>query len=257
MSFLKKLCAIDINLAYRDENHKHFLFLADQTKNAKIILSLYQWYFKIADLNNCFVQHDLGCIYANGIHIEQNYEKSVYWFLRATEQGFAKSSFNLGVLHQSGLGCTQDPFKTFSYFKFAAEKDYTLAQVNLGIFYAQGKGCMKDLDLAIFWLKKAAGKKHVLAQLNLGFIYEASTYLQDEALALMFFQEAAKQENAEAQYKTAMMYLNGRGCQKDKFLAKIWLQRAIENDYPPAKVALYHLLKFHLFSSALLHFCSR
>jgi len=52
--------------------------------------------------------------------------------------------------------------------------------------------------------------------------------------AASLFRRAAEAGNAEAQYALSVMYQTGVGQTQDDELAKQWLMRSAEQNYPPA-----------------------
>ncbi len=64
--------------------------------------------------------------------------------------------------------------------------------------------------------------------------------LQVEAVA--YYQQFAQQGDAESQYWLGVMFLDGSGITEDNDAALEWISRAADQDYPPAKKLLAHLL---------------
>ena len=50
----------------------------------------------------------------------------------------------------------------------------------------------------------------------------------DKAKALYWYEKAAEQGDAEAQYKCGRMYCMGEGTAEDRAKARMWLQKAAE-----------------------------
>ena len=46
----------------------------------------------------------LGYMYANGLYVQQNYKKAVFWFKQATDNNYSMAIFNLGICYEKGLG---------------------------------------------------------------------------------------------------------------------------------------------------------
>lgn len=62
--------------------------------------------------------------------------------------------------------------------------------------------------------------------------YQGNGVLKDFKKAAYWFEKAAKQGNAYAQYSLGLLYYYDDGVLKDKAKAKYWMQKAYENDDP-------------------------
>ena len=51
--------------------------------------------------------------------MEQDYEKAVYWYKKAVENGDPKAMYNLALCYQDGLGVEQDTDKANELFEEA------------------------------------------------------------------------------------------------------------------------------------------
>ena len=61
---------------------------------------------------------------------------------------------------------------------------------------------------------------------------------QDDAQAVFWFQKAADQGNADAQYSLGVAYAKGLGVEQDYRQAIYWLRQAAEQGDPDAKAFL-------------------
>jgi TPR repeat protein len=71
-----------------------------------------------------------------------------------------------------------------------------------------------------------------------------STTDEDHIEAVELYLKAAKQNHAEAQYWLSIMYLKGMGITEDDDKALHWVSAASDQNYPPAKELLHHLLTY-------------
>ena len=106
-----------------------------------------------------------------GDGVPQDYEKSVYWFRKAAEQGDAFAQQSLGYRYKFGEGVKQDYTQALEWFKKSANQNHVPAAFEIGNLYAEGAGVQKDLFEAIIWWRKAAENGHDQAQRKLGFAY--------------------------------------------------------------------------------------
>ncbi|MDD4527987.1 MAG: tetratricopeptide repeat protein [Candidatus Margulisbacteria bacterium] len=116
-------------------------------------------------------QNSLGMCYLYGKGVEQNYFKSVEWFIKAANQGFEKAQINLGIRYYTGEGVKKDFKKAVDLFIKLAEKGDVYAQYHLGICYIIGDALTQNLPLAKKWLTIAAKQefepaKKVLSKIN-------------------------------------------------------------------------------------------
>ena len=77
--------------------------------------------------------------------------------------------------------------------------------------------------MAAQWYQRAAEQGDAGAQFNLGVIYEnGEGVARDDKTAAQWYKLAAEQGNADAQYNLGLMYLWGRGIPKDLIYAYMW-----------------------------------
>jgi len=97
------------------------------------------------------------------------------------------------------------------------------AQYEVGIMYLKGQGVAQDRAKAINWLEKAAKNGNEQAASKLGRIHEKEEKFKQS-------QSEAESGDLKAQYEIAMMYLKGRGVDKNGKLGKQWLTKAAEKN---------------------------
>ena len=129
------------------------------------------------------------------------------------------------------------------------------AQYELSVAYREGKDLSKDLQASFKWLKQAAAGGHVLAQYDLGKDAAAEAEVQrpkvklgvgmaikffkrDYKRAAKWFQEAANQDHAGAQYELARLYFAGWGVDQDDAKATEWAEKANAQGYGGADVLM-------------------
>lgn len=96
-----------------------------------------------------------------------------------------------------------------------------------------------DYAEAAKWFQKAADQGIAEAQFNLGAMcYNGFGVPQDYAEAMKWFQKAADQGNAQAQNSLGVMYKNGYGVPKNYAKAKQWYRKAADQGYKNAIEAL-------------------
>jgi TPR repeat protein len=93
--------------------------------------------------------------------------------------------------------------------------------------YVQGKGVPQDYTTARQWFEKAAAQGHAWAQFFLGVLYaEGRGVLQDYGTARQWYERAAAQGEAMAQFNLGLLYAEGRGVPQNSVHAWMWYSLA-------------------------------
>ena len=109
-------------------------------------------------------------------------------------------------------------------------------EVNLARMYAKGKGVVSDYKTAVKWFQRAADQGYADAQYSLGVLYVTGNGVPlNYAKAQSLFEHAAEQDDTSAQYQLGLMYWHGKGVPINLVEAYKWLTLA--KDYDDA--ALY------------------
>jgi len=97
-------------------------------------------------------QFEVAKAYASGSGMDQNWEKAVYWYRRAAEQGHVRAQLQMGIAYQKGRGVERDNAVAVEWFRRAAEEGtQSKAMLELGTAYRDGKGVEKDPVTAMMW----------------------------------------------------------------------------------------------------------
>ena len=113
-------------------------------------------------------------------------------------------------------------------------------QFNLGTMYYKGDGGLKkDYEKAMEWWQKAADQGYAQAQFNLGVIYASDEWVtQDYKKAMEWWQKAADQGDAEAQYNLGVIYACGKWVEQDDEKAVEWYEKAAQQGHAKAQNSL-------------------
>jgi TPR repeat protein len=223
-----------------------------------------------AEAGNAVAQTILGFHYDTGAGVRQNPEVAVTWFKKAAAQGYALGQFGLGTMFARGRGVSTDAAEAVKYYRMAAVQDlplarmalgraymvgdgvaqsdaeavtwyrepaeqgYASAQAALGLAYYNGKGVAENKETGLAWLTRAAEQDDVQAQINLGIIALDKNTDADDKVAVAWFRRAAVQGFVDAQNALGQAYSIGRGVEKNKVLAYMWLALSAVDDYPEA-----------------------
>lgn len=125
----------------------------------------------------------------------------------------------------------------------AAETGDVSAQSKLAFMYAKGIHTKKDEATAIKWFKEAAKNNYLNAQYNLALMYAKGRGVeQDYQEALKWYELAANQGDVISQYTLGMMYSKGIGTEKDNEIAYGWFVKAAEQDNTNAQFNVAEML---------------
>jgi len=118
-----------------------------------------------------------------------------------------------------------------------------LAQSRLAMLYYHGHGVRESDALALQWFDRAARQGLAEAQFHLGNMYAyglAGLPLDTDAnrLAAQWYFEAARQGHADAQYSLGILFLTGSGVTQDSAEARKWIARAAAQGHADASTYL-------------------
>jgi SEL1 protein len=101
----------------------------------------------------------LGRMFLRGEGMPQNFDIAKTWFKRGIEHGDALSQYSMGLMYLNGLGVPADAVRAADLFAAAADQDLAVAQVRMGaLFLDQG-----DVAIAIKYFELAARHGHLEA----------------------------------------------------------------------------------------------
>lgn len=101
------------------------------------------------------VLYNLGCYYAEGKGVCQDYQKALYYYNKAVDLGSREAYNNLGYMYSSGKGVERDYYTARRYFQKGADLGEEVACNNMGSCYENGWGGSVDKYKALKYYKKA------------------------------------------------------------------------------------------------------
>jgi TPR repeat protein len=191
--------------------------------------------------------YELAKLFQNGDGVEQDKERAATLLKKAVERDHAGAAYELGKIYQQELRerTTEESFsskKVFKLFKKAANQGHIEAAYELGQVYENGNEVKQDFKEAYKWYKKAAQRGHLQAQVRIGGVYYnvVEGIKQSYRKAFRWYIAAAENEKEDlnAQYKVAIMYLNGWGIDKDEIQAFKWCKLAAKQGHVGAQFEL-------------------
>jgi len=117
------------------------------------------------------------------------------------------------------------------------------AQTRLGTLHHLGLGVREDDALALQWFERAARQGFAPAQFELGNLYAyghapVPPGEDTQRLAAQWYFEAARRNHAEAQYSLGILFLAGSGVQRNPAEARKWIARAARQGHADAQAYL-------------------
>ena len=100
------------------------------------------------------------------------------------------------------------------------------AQIMLGALYNKGGSVQRDDKVAANWFEKAANQGNAEAQYQLGYLYEQSQLPKDYKVSASWYQKAAQSGSAKAQARLGVFYAEGMGVKKSPNEALLWIGKS-------------------------------
>lgn len=172
----------------------------------------------------------------------KDYTQALLLLHPLAEQGVPAVQYILGQMYRRGRGFIVSLPEALPWLQQAAAANYPPAQIALGEIYETGEGVVQDLEAAAQWFQKAADSGSAQGQLRLGLHYIRINPGRDFTQAAAWLKLAAQQNEAEAQYFLARLFLEGNGIEQDRAEAMVWFYRAGAQGHAPSQRFL-HLLK--------------
>jgi uncharacterized protein len=182
--------------------------------------------------------------YLKGIGKPLNPEKALSIFKSYAEKGDKQSINALGNMYLNGKVVEKNIGVAINYYNQAAKLGYSNSYYNLGQIYQQGNFVIQDFKTAYYYYEKGANANHLgcvswLAYMN----YKGLGITQNYTKAFELYNQLANKGNANAMYFLGLCYRSGYGTVANASLAKLWLQKAIDNNEQQAIHELYNETK--------------
>lgn len=197
---------------------------------------------KVANKNK-YAAYNLAGMYFKGNGVNQDYQKSFYWYSIASKSDYAASDFFIAKHYYKGLGRDKNLAQAYKWYLQSAEKGDVDAQFRLGWMLSTGEGVPASSRKAFKWYQKAAEQGSIVAQNNLGVMYsEGNGVEKDDYEAFKWYEKAARQGDDVAQYNLGSRYRNGKGVRKSIQLAAFWYAKSAQQNYKKAQSSLSGVL---------------
>ncbi len=133
-----------------------------------------------AEAGDAEAQWSLASLIHDGIGVERDNERVVYWLRRAAEQDHAQSQYMLSLAHQVGQGVGEDLGHARHWLRKAAGNGHSEAMYDLAKFLALGIGGEADESESMKWCRASAEQGFATAQARLGAIHVEGEYGVDK-----------------------------------------------------------------------------
>lgn len=202
---------------------------------------------ELAENGDVNAQYNLGERYYFGNGVKHSYTKAAHWYRKAASAGDSKAQKRLGDCYRAGQGIPKDyNLAVYWYGKAAQQGDYEAQKALVRCYKSGGPNLHKDIEKA-HSLAKHYGVKLSDDNINDMIRYSAENgsipsqlryadmlffgkgVSQDKTEAVLWYERAALQNNAEAQYSLANCYASGDGTQQNHGKALYWYEKAAAN----------------------------
>lgn len=170
-----------------------------------------------------------------GDYVQSN-QIAYEYFVAAAEQYNRSAMYFAGWVHSEGKIIGSKNEIAFKWYLIAAERGDANAQRMLSWWYEVGRYVDKDARKAVKWQSDAAEQGHADAQDSIGQMHSRgfSELEKNEAEAVKWYRFAAEQGWYNGRQNLARSYAEGRGIDKDEWLAAKWYYLlAVEDSYGP------------------------
>ena len=196
-----------------------------------------------AEEGDIATQFNLGLIYDLGRGVPQDKAEAARWYRMAAEKDDDGGQYHLGRMYCDGDGVPKDDVAAVGWFRKAANQGHVEAQYRLGCMYLLGEGVSRSYAAATRYFRNAAEQRDVGAQAMLATMQARGVVVSkvdapDYTALYTVTGLAAKQGDAEAQYKYGSMYEHGKGVPRSKEEAFKWYRRAAEQGHVQAQSIL-------------------
>ncbi|XP_049512587.1 protein sel-1 homolog 1-like isoform X24 [Dermacentor silvarum] len=192
----------------------------------------YELLEEAADLGHAASQESIGEAYLFGEGVPQNVTKARLYFEALASVGSPTGQMYLGFIYAVGLGVNSSQAKALVYYTFGALGGNPFAQMALGYRYWFGTSVLSSCEASLTYYRKVAkvvehdvnkGGSTVIQRIRLLDEIEnpgSSSGLIDDDL-IQYYQfladkgDVQAQGNAVGQSGLGLMYLHGKGVEKD------------------------------------------
>jgi len=202
-------------------------------------------YHRGAELGDMHAQFNLANCHLLGDGVPVDLHAVERWYRAAAEQGLISAQYHLGFLLLAGQGRAPDPVQGMYWLTRAADQGMAAAQYELARQLRGGPDVEPDPLMVLHYLHEAADQDHVPAMYALALQLERGDALDrtyPEQAAQWYRKLAQNHGHGPAAHNLGILYVEGRGVEKDLDAALDMLQLAIALE---CNEAMYSLALLH------------
>ncbi len=170
-------------------------------------------------------------------HNKEDYATALKLAELSATSGLSDAQVFLGFMYEKGLGVNEDINKAISWYAKASELGNHQAQVLMGLLYEKGKGVPLDFNKAAEQYKNAMDNGSRRALVRLAVLYSDGRGVpMDRQKSIELINRAILMGDQEANLLMAISYERGIGVETNQSEALKYLERAVSNNYSPALI---------------------
>ena len=217
-----------------EDSEAHFL-LGLCYEDEKSLHLAFRHYLKSAEWGNDRGQLVVAMCYLGGQGVEKDFNEAFKWMLKAANQGIAFAQNKLAIMYAEGVGVTADVKEAIKWHERAAEQGFVDSIVRCGVIAL----AIEEYTTAVRYFQEAANQGDASAQFNLGGCYAKGYGVsQSRTEAVKWFRKSAEQGNASAQANLGVCYANGDGVSQSWTEAVKWYRKSAEQGDANAQLIL-------------------
>ncbi|MBS9722580.1 sel1 repeat family protein [Tianweitania sp. BSSL-BM11] len=198
-----------------------------------------------AELGDAAAQVLIAEIYSRGLGVKRDEAEAAKWYSRAAERGVTEAQFQYAMMLLDGRGVKRDQKQAFALMEEAANSGNRLAQFNLAqmILSGDAEPTPEAVNRAVGYFEKAADQRLADAEYAMAEVYANGLggRTKNESIARNFLERAAKQNYDTAQLEYASWLIAGRGGERESAAGFAWMKRAAEGGNVAARNRLAKL----------------
>lgn len=152
---------------------------------------------------------------------------AIHWGLKAADAGSAEAGYHLGYLYLKS-GVFRDDARSLAWFNRSAEMGYAPAQNFLGSKYSSWNGPKPNPVLSASWYRKSAEQGNPVGMFEYGAVLKRGLGVpMDLKASFEWYVKSAETPNSSfAQHEVAVAYFDGIGTSKDDVKSLAYVQLA-------------------------------
>jgi len=116
----------------------------------------YKDFLTAAEDGVVYAQNEVGKILSKGEIVKKDMDRAIFWYEKASLQGYAAAQCNFALCYFNGTGLQKDIKKTCYWLELSANQGYAKAQYLLGKLFYEGSQVKEDYQQADYWFNLAA-----------------------------------------------------------------------------------------------------